>query len=86
MDHRADSATASPGLAPPDIDEAPASAVRTPLCFVVDDEPSIRHFLSLILHGAGVDTEEIVDGSAMRKAIERRTPDLIFLSVRFVTS
>jgi EAL domain-containing protein (putative c-di-GMP-specific phosphodiesterase class I)/CheY-like chemotaxis protein len=81
MDHRADSATASPGLAPPDIDEAPASAVRTPLCFVVDDEPSIRHFLSLILHGAGVDTEEIVDGSAMRKAIERRTPDLIFLSI-----
>jgi EAL domain-containing protein (putative c-di-GMP-specific phosphodiesterase class I)/CheY-like chemotaxis protein len=61
---------------------APETGVaRTPLCFVVDDEPSIRHFLSLILHGAGVDTEELVDGSAMRKAIERRTPDLIFLNI-----
>jgi len=81
LDHRADETTASPGLAPPEVGEAAVRAVRTPLCFVVDDEPSIRHFLSLILHGAGVDTEEIVDGSAMRKAIERRTPDLIFLSV-----
>jgi EAL domain-containing protein (putative c-di-GMP-specific phosphodiesterase class I) len=80
MDHRADSATANPGFAPPELGET-VRTVRTPLCFVVDDEPSIRHFLSLILHGAGVDTEEIVDGSAMRKAIERRTPDLIFLSI-----
>jgi EAL domain-containing protein (putative c-di-GMP-specific phosphodiesterase class I) len=58
----------------------PGSA-RTPLCFVVDDEPSIRHFLSLILHGVGVDTEELVDGAAMVAAIERRAPDLIFLNV-----
>ena len=33
--------------------------------FVVDDEPSIRHFLSLILHGAGIDTEEFADGACV---------------------
>src|SRR5262245_65988374 len=76
MDARAQTAKSEAG---PEVGET--DGARTPLCFVVDDEPSIRHFLSLILHGAGVDTEEIVDGSAMRKAIERRTPDLIFLCI-----
>ena len=28
--------------------------------------PSIRHFLSLILHGAGIDTEEFADGRVVR--------------------
>src|SRR5689334_22547220 len=31
---------------------------RVPLCFVVEGQPSIRHFLSLMLQGSGVDTEE----------------------------
>ena len=39
--------------------------VRTPLCFVVDSDASIRHFLSLILHGAGIDTEEFADGQSL---------------------
>ena len=52
-----------------------------PICFVVDEEPSIRHFLSLILHGAGVDTEEFADGASFRKAMERRSPDLVFLNI-----
>src|SRR5438067_8737485 len=59
---------------------------RTPLCFIVDDEPSIRHFLSLILHGAGIDTEEFADGAAMRKMIEQRTPDLVFINVGLDTA
>lgn len=53
----------------------------TPLCFVLDEEPSIRHFLSLILHGAGVDTVEFPDGSSMRKAVEARPPALVFHNI-----
>jgi len=54
---------------------------RTPLCFVIDSDPSIRHFLSLILHGAGIDTEELADGQALSNALARRTPDVVFLNI-----
>jgi EAL domain-containing protein (putative c-di-GMP-specific phosphodiesterase class I) len=54
---------------------------RTPLCFVFDEEPSIRHFLSLILHGSGVDTEEFADGAALRSSIAKRKPDLVFIDI-----
>ncbi|MEA2905708.1 MAG: hypothetical protein QOI12_3095 [Alphaproteobacteria bacterium] len=57
------------------------AAAPAALCFVVDEEPSIRHFLSLIVHGAGIDTEEFPDGAALRAAIARRNPDLIFLNI-----
>ena len=57
---------------------APATA---PLCYVVDEEPSIRHFLSLVLHGSGVDTMEFPDGAALRKAMVGRVPDLVFHNV-----
>src|SRR4051812_26128559 len=60
---------------------AESAAARTPLCFVADDEPTVRHFLSLILHGAGLDTEEFADGASMRTEVETRSPDLIFLNV-----
>jgi EAL domain-containing protein (putative c-di-GMP-specific phosphodiesterase class I) len=63
-----------------------AADVRTPLCFVVDEESSIRHFLSLILHGSGVDTEEFADGATFRKAMERRSPDLVFLNIGLESS
>jgi EAL domain-containing protein (putative c-di-GMP-specific phosphodiesterase class I) len=54
---------------------------RAPLCFVVDADASIRHFLSLILHGAGIDTEEFADGQAVRAALARRQPKLVFLNI-----
>ena len=54
---------------------------RAPLCFVIDGDGSIRHFLSLILHGAGVDTEEFADGQGLLAALEKRSPDLVFLDV-----
>ncbi len=54
---------------------------HTPLCFVIDGDGSIRHFLSLILHGAGIDTEEFADGQGLRRALLHRTPDLIFLDI-----
>jgi EAL domain-containing protein (putative c-di-GMP-specific phosphodiesterase class I)/CheY-like chemotaxis protein len=65
---------------------AGADDSRVPLCFVVDDEPSIRHFLSLILHGAGIDTEEFADGASFRKAMEKRSPDLVFLNIGLESS
>jgi EAL domain-containing protein (putative c-di-GMP-specific phosphodiesterase class I)/CheY-like chemotaxis protein len=66
-----ETAVASPPLAP----------TTAPLCYVVDDDASIRHFLSLVLHGAGIDTMEFPDGSGLRAAIERRIPDLVFLNI-----
>ena len=54
---------------------------RTPLAFIVDEESSIRHFLSLILQGTGIDTMEFANGAEFRKARAPRAPDMIFLNV-----
>jgi EAL domain-containing protein (putative c-di-GMP-specific phosphodiesterase class I) len=65
---------------------ARSDPAKTPLCFVVDNDPTIRHFLSLILHGAGIDTEELADGQGLRQALARHTPDLIFLDIALESS
>ena len=62
-------------------DAPPLAPAQAPLCYVVDDEASIRHFLSLVLHGAAIDTMEFPDGEAMRTASEHRQPDLVFLNI-----
>jgi len=72
--------TAADG-APAAVESPPLAPDGGPLCYVVDEEPSIRHFLSLVLHGSGVDTVEFPDGAAMRKAIESRAPALIFHNI-----
>jgi CheY-like chemotaxis protein len=54
---------------------------RTPVCLVADVDGSIRHFLSLVLHGGGIDTEEFADGATFRAALARRAPDLVFLNI-----
>ena len=76
----AQSSAAAPGASPAAVIERSGEA-GTPLCFVIDSDASIRHFLSLILHGAGIDTEEIGDANELRPALARRTPDLVFLDV-----
>jgi EAL domain-containing protein (putative c-di-GMP-specific phosphodiesterase class I) len=75
---------AAPATAAP-IAEASGEA-RAPLCYVVDGDGGIGHFLSLILHGAGIDTEEFPDGNALRMATEKRHPDLVFLDVPLQSS
>jgi EAL domain-containing protein (putative c-di-GMP-specific phosphodiesterase class I) len=70
--HAASDAITAPPIAP---------ANAAPLCYVVDEEASIRHFLSLVLHGSGVDTMEFADGAAMRRALENRVPDLVFHNI-----
>src|ERR1700722_7136594 len=66
--------------------EASSAEARAPLCFVVDTDASIRHFLSLILHGAGIDTEELPDGQAVRPALTQRQPKLVFLNIALESS
>ena len=61
--------------------EERAGGSRAPLCFVVDADASIRHFVSLILHGSGIDTEEFADGQAVHAALAHRVPSLVFLNV-----
>ena len=75
----ASSSTATDGT--PAVEAPPLAPDGGPLCYVVDEEPSIRHFLSLVLHGSGVDTVEFPDGASMRKAVEARPPALVFHNI-----
>ena len=79
----------------PTTDAPPAASVldapslapgQAPLCYVIDEEPSIRHFLSLILHGHGLDTFEFADGAAMRNVDVKRAPSLVFHNVSLESS
>jgi EAL domain-containing protein (putative c-di-GMP-specific phosphodiesterase class I) len=54
---------------------------NTPLAIVIDDDSSVRQFISLILQGSGIDTIEFADGGAFRIARMSRAPELIFLNV-----
>ena len=65
----------------PQNNETLRGEAHTPLCFVIDSDASIRHFLSLVLHGTGIDTEEFADAQSVRPALARRTPDLVFLNI-----
>ena len=73
------SSTAADGA--PAVEAPPLAPGGTPVCYVVDEEASIRHFISLVLHGSGVDTVEFADGASMRKAVETRPPALIFHNI-----
>lgn len=68
---------------PSQTDTARVSAAKpvTPLCFVVDEEPRIRHFLSLILQGAGVDAVEYPDELSFRVERLGRPGDMVFLNI-----
>jgi EAL domain-containing protein (putative c-di-GMP-specific phosphodiesterase class I)/CheY-like chemotaxis protein len=72
---------ASPSAAIPPQPEGSRGGARTPLVYVVDPDPSICHFLSLIMHGGGIDTEEFADGPSLLAAMSRRTPEAVFLNV-----
>jgi CheY-like chemotaxis protein len=77
--------TAETSPSPPEskaaVEAPPLAPGAVPLCYVVDDEPSLRHFVSLVMHGVGVDTVECADGAAFRNALDGRLPDLIFHDV-----
>ncbi len=60
---------------------APGGETRVPLCFVVDADDSVRRFLSLILHGAGLNTEEFTAGKSIAAALAKRAPHIVFLDI-----
>jgi EAL domain-containing protein (putative c-di-GMP-specific phosphodiesterase class I)/FixJ family two-component response regulator len=53
----------------------------SPLCFVVDDEPGICHFICATLDDLGIDTETFGDVPRLVEGLSRRNPDLIFLDI-----
>ena len=59
----------------------PGGLLPPPLCWIIEDEPSKRHFLSLILNGFGIDTLEYVSDDDLGRKDTSRTPNLIFLNV-----
>lgn len=65
----------------PETGAAADAPARVPVCFVIDEDGSIRHFLSLILHGVGIDTEEFADGKSFVQGLAKRLPDLVILNV-----
>jgi len=75
------SAKPAPSSPATDLVAVEQDVARTPLCFVIDTDASIRRFLSLILHGAGIDTEGFADGKSLNQALARRSPDLVFLDI-----
>lgn len=81
-----DNLPSSPSVSPAAEADAPARG-GVPLCFLVDEEASIRHFLSLVLHGSGIDTVEFPDGASLRAALgNNRLPDLIFHNISLESS
>jgi EAL domain-containing protein (putative c-di-GMP-specific phosphodiesterase class I)/CheY-like chemotaxis protein len=72
--------SATAAAAKPDAAVA-TSERRGALAFIIDEEGSIRQFVSLILQGSGVDTIEFVDGASFRSTPIARLPDMVFLNV-----
>ena len=72
------SPTSPMSAAPAASDDA---AKGTPQCWVVDEDSSLRHFLSLLLHGTGIDAIEYTDGAAMRADIGKQPPALVFHNI-----
>jgi len=77
----AESPTKTAANATPVVEAPPLAPGGAPLCFVVDEDSSIRQFLSLVLQGSGIDTVEFADGAALRKSGDKRVPDLIFHNI-----
>jgi EAL domain-containing protein (putative c-di-GMP-specific phosphodiesterase class I) len=65
----------------PDVTRASTTKPATPLCFVIDEDPRIRHFLSLILQGAGVDAVEYSDSMSFRVERLGRPGHVVFLNI-----
>ncbi|HEX5211184.1 MAG TPA: EAL domain-containing response regulator [Pseudolabrys sp.] len=68
---------------------SPAAAVEAPplaptaaaLCYIVDEDATMRQFLSLVLHGVGIDSVGFADSRALRQTASDPSPDLILLNI-----
>jgi CheY-like chemotaxis protein len=62
--------------------EASVKAQRSPpLCFVVDDEPGICHFICATLDDLGIGSASFGSVSQLFEGLTQRRPDFIFLDV-----
>jgi EAL domain-containing protein (putative c-di-GMP-specific phosphodiesterase class I)/CheY-like chemotaxis protein len=61
--------------------EPPSPPPDDRLCFVVDDEPAVRHLISMVLKPMGIQVEEFASAPALMEGLERRRPQLIFLDI-----
>ncbi len=69
-------------VSPAALRPAPGSnALAGPLCFVVDDDRSVRQVLKLALAGAGVRCQEFADVPALLAALGAGMPDLVILDI-----
>jgi response regulator RpfG family c-di-GMP phosphodiesterase len=48
-------------------------------CFIIEDEPGIRHFLLHVLRRRGVNVTEFSGASEVSQCVARECPQLIFL-------
>jgi EAL domain-containing protein (putative c-di-GMP-specific phosphodiesterase class I) len=71
----------APAEAVPAAGDAMPGERRAPLALIIDEESSLRQFVSLILQGSGLDTIEFGDGATFRETKLPRTPALVFLNV-----
>ena len=73
---------------PSQFDLANTGSVKSvaPLCLIIDEEPRIRHFLSLILQGAGVDAVEVAGGTLLQIERQPRPVSMIFLNIGLDTN
>ena len=55
--------------------------MSAPYILVVDDEPDIRTLVKEILEDEEYDVSMAEDGSAARKALRDRRPDLVLLDI-----
>ncbi len=63
------------------VEAPPLAPTAAPLCYVVDEDAGIRQFLSLVLHGLGIDSVGFTDSGALRQSADDRLPDLIILNI-----
>jgi EAL domain-containing protein (putative c-di-GMP-specific phosphodiesterase class I) len=54
---------------------------RMPVCYILDEDRQICHFLSVILFGHGIRTEEYSDAPSFLQAVGRHAADLVFVNV-----
>jgi EAL domain-containing protein (putative c-di-GMP-specific phosphodiesterase class I) len=79
------SAARGPAIGLPSGAVSRRAGAATQLSFIIDSDASIRRFLSLLLQGHGIDTEEFADGHTFSDALRQRVPDLVFIEVGFET-
>ena len=72
-----------PAIGLPSATAPKRAGAGTQLSFIIDSDASIRRFLSLLLQGYGIDTEEFTDAQTLSDLVRQRTPDLVFLDVGF---